>query len=102
MMSPGCGSIAPSAYSRDEAKECALLYAADGRNEHRLAKPGERLWTLTNGSTVKHAELRDGIELRIFHDGEIEYGRRYLARGFALEEADACRRDFERMGWTTS
>lgn len=71
----------------------------------RQPRPGERLWTLRKDGRVLHAELRDdrdaGAELQIFRDGEWTYGRRYLSRGIALEEAAGCRAQFEADGWTS-
>jgi hypothetical protein len=64
----------------------------------RIARRGERLWTLTIADATKHTELRNGFELQIFHDGEIEFARRYEARELALEEPAGRRRDFEALG----
>lgn len=61
--------------------------------------PGDVLWTLTKESGTLRAELRNGSEVQILRDGEMFYTQRYPSRARALEEADACRREFKGQGW---
>ena len=70
----------------------------------RKLVPGESLWALRKGGKRLHAELRDhgvyGVELQLFDEsGWLFYGRRYESRGIAVEEALACRRQYEADGW---
>lgn len=69
----------------------------------RQPRPGEPLWTLRKELGRLRAELRDngeaGAELQLFRDDVFIYGRRYLTRAMAIEDAVGCRRTFEADGW---
>jgi hypothetical protein len=55
-------------------------------------RTGERLWTVQKAGRQLACELRDdgefGVEVQVYQDGELLYGRRWASRALALEEAD--------------
>jgi hypothetical protein len=61
-------------------------------NQPREPKPGERLWTMTNGQSTCWAELRAHAgfgfcELQIFVNGELRVGHMHESLDLALAEA---------------
>jgi hypothetical protein len=73
---------------------------------HRPAPPepraGEHLWTVQKAGRHLTCELRDdgefGVEVQVYRDGELLYGRRWATRALALEEADARKAQYLREG----
>lgn len=63
----------------------------------------ERLWTMTkNGKRIDaellfHAEY--GVEIQFLHEGLMAYGRRWMLRVQAVEEAATKRAELESLGW---
>ena len=70
----------------------------------RQPKPGEHIWSLRKNGKHVDCELRFhgesyGWESQCLHDGELEYGRLFILRELALEEAEAQRVRLMGEGW---
>ena len=70
----------------------------------RQPTPGERIWSLRKNAHEIDCELRfhgeaPGWECQCLYDGELAYGRRFLLREAALEEAQAHRQRLSAEGW---
>ncbi len=68
-------------------------------------KPGEHIWTLLKAGKRVDCKLHFrgeswGWEAQFLYDGELAYGRRFLARPGALKEAEAQRQRLIGEGWT--
>jgi hypothetical protein len=63
---------------------------------------GEHLWTVEKNGRQLGCELRDdgeaGVEVQMYRDGELLYGRRHATRARALEEADEQKARYLREG----
>jgi hypothetical protein len=73
----------------------------------RQPKPGEHVWTLRKNGKQVDCELRFhgesyGWECQCLHDGELAYGRRFLLKAGALEEAEAQRQRLMSEGWSVA
>ena len=73
----------------------------------RQSKAGELLFEFVCGSdhSPLSCELRFhgesyGWECQCLYDGELAYGRRFLLREHALDEAEAQRQRLQKAGWT--
>jgi hypothetical protein len=64
----------------------------------------EPLWMVSKGTASRRAELCDhgvnGVELRIYVNGEFLRADRYVTRELALLEADTIRDALLATGWT--
>jgi hypothetical protein len=69
----------------------------------RQSTPGERIWSLRrNGRQVDCERLHGGShgwECQCLYDGELLYGRRFVMRELALDEAEAQRPRLKAEGW---
>jgi hypothetical protein len=70
----------------------------------RQTKPGERVWTLQKAGRRIECELRFhgesyGWEAQFLYGGELAYGRRFVLKAGALEEAEAQRERLSAEGW---
>ena len=70
----------------------------------RQPKPGEHVWSLRKSERRVDCELRFhgesyGWECQCLHNGELAYGRRFLLRAHALEEAEAYRQRLLGESW---
>jgi hypothetical protein len=69
------------------------FYAPGRQQKPATSRPGELLWSIRKDGRQLDAELRDhrtyGVELQVFREREFLYGRTWLTRALALEEADA-------------
>ena len=58
----------------------------------RQPRRAEPLWAVQKDGRQLACELRDdgawGVELRVYRDGELLYGRRWATRALALEKAE--------------
>jgi hypothetical protein len=73
----------------------------------RKPKPGEHVWSLRKAERRVDCELRFhgesyGWECQCLHDGTLAYGRRFVLRAHALDEAEANRQRLIAEGWTVS
>jgi hypothetical protein len=68
------------------------FYAPNRKVPPRQPRAGERLWTVEKNGRQLACELRDdgeaGVEVQVYRDGDLLYGRRHATRAAALEEAD--------------
>ena len=67
-------------------------------------KPGEQIWTLLKAGRRVDCELHFrgeswGWECRCLYDGELAYGRRFVLKAGALEEAEAQLKRLIGEGW---
>ena len=78
------------------------FYAPNRRTEPRQPRAGEHLWAIEKNGRQLACELRDdgaaGVELQVYRERELLYGRRFAARGLALEKADAWKAQYLRDG----
>ncbi len=70
----------------------------------RQPKQAERVWSLRRNGHQVDCELRFhgesyGWECQCLTDGELAYGRRFVLRALALEEAEAQRARLQQAGW---
>ena len=68
------------------------FYAPNRTTAPRQPRVGEHLWAIQKDGRQLACELRDdgaaGIEVQVYRDRELLYGRRWATRALALEEAD--------------
>jgi hypothetical protein len=79
------------------------FYAPNRKPPLQLPPPkGEPLWTVEKNGRRLACELRDdgawGVEVRVYRDRELLYGRRWANRALALEEADERKAQYLREG----
>jgi hypothetical protein len=69
----------------------------------RVARPGERLWSMCHGIQQIDAELRshgdDACELQLLRDGDFYSGRRFNGRAQAMAHGEKIRQDLTARGW---
>ena len=79
------------------------FYAPDRKPDPpRQPRPGEHVWTMTIGSNICWAELREsafGCELQILVNGELRVGHLHKDREWALAEAKIKRETLVVKGW---
>ena len=68
----------------------------------RQPRADEHLWAIQKAGRQLACELRDdgawGVELQVYRDGELIYGRRWASRALALERADDWKAQYLREG----
>jgi hypothetical protein len=78
------------------------FYAPNRTNAHRQPRAGEPLWTIQKAGRQLACELRDdgaaGVEVQVYREGELLYGRRWATRALALEEANERKAQYLREG----
>jgi hypothetical protein len=73
---------------------------------HKIApqqpRAGEPLWTVQKDGRQLACELRDdgeaGVEVQVYRNGELLYGRRFANRAQALQNADVWKAQYLRDG----
>jgi hypothetical protein len=65
--------------------------------------PGERIWTLTKGTSRTDCELRThkgaGVEVQLLRDGELYTGKRFADRANAIAHGERHRAHLIGRGW---
>ena len=78
------------------------FYAPNRKVPPRQPRAGERLWTVEKNGRRLACELRDdgaaGVEVQVYRDRELLYGRRWANRSLAREEADERKAQYLREG----
>jgi hypothetical protein len=68
----------------------------------RQPRAGEHLWAIEKNGRQLACALRDdgaaGVELQVYRDRELLYGRRWATRALALEKADEWKAQYLREG----
>ena len=71
-------------------------------------REAERLWRVRKDSRTLDARLLPdpsvepaGVELQVFYNGELLYGRRWLTRELAIRDANVKLKALQVVGWTT-
>jgi hypothetical protein len=68
------------------------FYAPNRTTAPRPPRAGEPLWAVQKDGRQLACELRDdgeaGVEVQVYRDRELLYGRRWPTRALALEKAD--------------
>jgi hypothetical protein len=78
------------------------FYAPNRTITPRQPRIGERLWIVQKDGRQLECQLRDdgewGVEVQMYREGELLYGRRWASRALALEEADERKAQYLREG----
>jgi hypothetical protein len=78
------------------------FYAPNRTNAPRQPRAGEPLWIIQKAGRQLACELRDdgaaGVEVQVYREGELLYGRRWATRALALEEANERKAQYLREG----
>jgi hypothetical protein len=78
------------------------FYAPNLTTQPRQPRTGEHLWTVEKNGRQLACELRDdgagGVELQVYRERELLYGRRWDTRALALAKADEWKTQYLREG----
>jgi hypothetical protein len=78
------------------------FYAPNHKPTPRQPQAGEPLWAIQKGGRQLACELRDdgqaGVEVQVYRDRELLYGRRWESRALALAKADEWKAQYLREG----
>jgi hypothetical protein len=78
------------------------FYAPNYKPAPTQPRTGESLWVIQKAGRQLACELRDdgewGVEVQVYRDGELLYGRRWATRALALAEADARKAQYLKDG----
>jgi hypothetical protein len=78
------------------------FYAPNRTIAPRQPRVAEPLWAIQKHGRQLACEFRDdgawGVELQVYRDGELLYGRRWPTRALALEKADTWKAKYLRAG----
>jgi hypothetical protein len=78
------------------------FYAPSLTTQPRQPRAGEPLWTVEKNGRPLACELRDdgaaGVEVQVYRDRELLYGRRWATRALALAKADELKAQYLRDG----